>query len=393
MAQEPALVTPAMLAWARTSMNYDLSTAAKRAQVKPERLDEWERGVGRPSIPQARRLAAVYKRPFAALFLPAPPRDFSIPRDFRRLPDALAAASPQLIEAIRLAEYRRSTAVDLAGPDEGRSDLVGMATTDDDPETLAGQVRGMLGVSSTTQRRWGSEYDALNGWKSAIEAHNVLVFHFSRVSVDEARAFSVAEDRFPVVAVNGGDRPRPRIFSLMHELCHVALRMGGISDLHEGDTLAPDTQIEVFCNRFSGASLIPREALVNEPLVRRADQATMWSDDELSELARYYWVSREVVLRRLLTIGKTSAAFYRQKRDELHTRLRQNEDDEGGFLVPSRSAIRAVGQPFARLVLGAYYDNAITLSDVSELLGVRVKHIPTISALLEGRNILTGGDR
>lgn len=395
MAQEPALVTPALLAWARMSMNYDLDTAAARANVKRDRLDEWERGVGHPSIPQARRLAALYKRPFVALFLPAPPRDFSIPRDFRRLPDApTAVPSPRLVEAIRLAEYRRSAALDLADPDDGASKLVGIASADDDPEALAGRVRQSLGVDRQTQRGWGTQYDALNAWKSAIEAHNVLVFHFSRVPVDEARAFSLAEDRYPVVAINGTDRPRPRIFSLMHELCHVALRLGGISDLHERNPEAPDTRIEVFCNRFAGAVLVPSSALADESLVRSANAESTWSDEDLSELARHYWVSREVVLRRLLILGKTSEAFYRQKHEELRARQRlEDNDEEGGFLVPSRGAIRTVGQPFARLVLGAYYENAITLSDVSELLGVRVKHVPVISALLEGRNVLTGGDR
>ncbi len=395
MAAEPALVTPAMLAWARTSMNFDLDTAAAKAQVKRDRLVEWEAGVGHPSIPQARRLASLYKRPFVALFLPAPPRDFTIPHDFRRLADTpLAPPSPRLIEAIRVAEYRRSTATELAGHDEGTSDLVGIADPDDDPEALAGKVRTMLGVSLTTQRRWADEYDALNSWKSAIEAHDVLVFHFSRVALGEARAFSLAEDRYPVVAVNGGDKPRPRIFSLMHELGHVVLRLGGISDFHERDPEAPGTRIEVFCNRFAGALLVPAGALHDESLVRHGTTATTWSDDELSELARHYWVSREVLLRRLLIIRKTSEAFYQQKRDELRLRQQQDEEEIGsGFLVPPRGAIRSVGKPFARLVLGAYYEDTITLSDVSELLGVRVKHVPAIEALLEGRNVLTGGDR
>ena len=394
MVAEPALVTPSVLAWARMSMHYDLETAAAKAQVKPASLAAWEAGDGHPSIPQARRLAAIYKRPLAAFFLPSPPRDFTIPHDFRRLPDMPSMApSPRLIEAIRVAEYRRSTALELADVDEGKSDLVGIGSAADDPESLAGQVRKMLGVDLRRQRRWGDEYEALNNWKSAIEAHRVLVFHFSRVEIDEARAFSVAEDRYPVVAVNGGDRPRPRIFSLMHELCHVVLRQGGISDFHERDPDAPDTRIEVFCNRFAGALLVPAMALADEDAVRSATTTSTWTDRQLTDLARTYWVSSEVVLRRLVIIGKTSASFYQQKRDELRRRQLPEADETGGFMTPPRGAIRAAGQPFVRLVLGAYYEEAITLSDVSELLGVRVKHVPAIEALLAGRNILTGGDR
>lgn len=252
----------------------------------------------------------------------------------------------------------------------------------------------MLRIPLATQRSWGNEYDALNAWKSAIETHGVLVFHFSRVPIEEARAFSVAEDRFPVVAVNGGDKPRPRIFSLIHELGHVVLRLGGISDLHERDPDSPDTRVEVFCNRFAGALLVPADALLGDLRVRAATATSTWTDVDLADLGRHFWVSREVVLRRLLILRKTSDAFYRQKRAELQERQREeDQDEEGGFLAPPRGAIRTVGQPFARIVLGAYNEDAITLSDVSELLGVRVKHLPAIEALLQSRNVLTGGDR
>ncbi len=390
---EAALVTPALLKWARTSMRMDVAEAASKAKVKPELLAEWERGVGHPSLPQARRLASVYKRPLAALFLPVPPRDFTVPHDFRRLPDVEQSLSPRLIEAIRLAEYRRSTALDLADPEEGRSDLAGIGSLDDDPERLAASVRKALGIRLVAQRRWrGDEYEGLNSWKSAVEAHSVLVFHFSRVPLEEARAFSIADDRFPVVAINGADRPRPRTFSLMHELCHVVVARGGISDFHERGPDEPDTRVEVFCNRFAGALLVPRDALLNESLVRGASGNREWTDDELSELAGYYSVSREVILRRLLTLGKTSESYYQRVREEMAPRDRGSPEREGGFLTPSRGAVRSVGQPFARLVLNAYYEDAITLSDVSEYLGVRVKHVPVIEALLAGRNVLAGGD-
>lgn len=150
----------------------------------------------------------------------------------------------------------------------------------------------------------------------------------------------------------------------------------------------------MFCNRFAGALLVPGEALLDESLVRGGPDDRRWRDDELAELATYYSVSREVVLRRLLILGKTSEHYYRQVRDELAARdKRGGEGEAEGFLTPPRSAVRSVGQPFARLVLGAYYDDAITLSDVAEFLGVRVKHLPAIEALLAGRNVLTGGDR
>lgn len=373
-------------------MHLDQATAAVKAGVKPERLQEWEAGQGHPSLAQARRLAAAYKRPLAALFLPEPPRDFTVPHDFRRVPDLpTPRLSPRLIEEVRLAEYRRSLALDLSDEADGVSDLVGIGSTQEDAEALAHRIRDKLGLTVAAQLRWRDDYEALNAWKSAIEGHGILVFHFSRIAVQEARGFSLADDRFPVIAVNGSDRPRPRIFSLIHELGHIALRRGGISDLHEQDEGSPDTRIEVFCNRFAGALLVPATSLLGQGVVHGTGRHTDWSDRDLADLADLYKVSREVILRRLLSLGRTTESFYRRWQGE-QARARP-EADPSGFLPVPRRAIRTVGQPFARIVLGAFHEDAITLGDVSEYLGVRVKHLPAIESLLAGPNALTGGDR
>jgi hypothetical protein len=40
------------------------------------------------------------------------------------------------------------------------------------------------------------------------------------------------------------------------------------------------------------------------------------------------------------------------------------------------------GKGFTRLVLRSYYDNRITLNDVSSYLGAKVKHIPAIERVV-----------
>ena len=55
--------------------------------------------------------------------------------------------------------------------------------------------------------------------------------------------------------------------------------------------------------------------------------------------------------------------------------------------------VRDVGKPFARLVIDAYHANTLTGGDLSELLGVRLKHIPAIEMRLAGPDMLTGGEQ
>lgn len=93
---------------------------------------------------------------------------------------------------------------------------------------------------------------------------------------------------------------------------HVYLGEGSICDIEEGELRPPQEQrVEVFCNAVAGAALVPRDALLNYPLVvRHPAQPRDWSDDELSSLARDFGVARLVVLRRLLTFGRTTELLY-----------------------------------------------------------------------------------
>ncbi len=47
-----AIVKPEMLIWARESAGFDLQIAAKKIQVKADRLQSWELGESRPTVNQ-----------------------------------------------------------------------------------------------------------------------------------------------------------------------------------------------------------------------------------------------------------------------------------------------------------------------------------------------------
>lgn len=132
-------------------------------------LSAWpsgQRGDSRPTIPQLRKAAKLYKRPLAAFYLPEPPRDFTLPNDYRRVPDAEPGTySPALLVAMRLADYRRSVALDLESQPPA-SEFVGTATMDEGAQILAARMRQMLGIPLEEQFGWRDEYKALNGWKN-----------------------------------------------------------------------------------------------------------------------------------------------------------------------------------------------------------------------------------
>ena len=71
-------------------------------------------------------------------------------------------------------------------------------------------------------------------------------------------------------------------------------------------------------------------------------------------------------------------------------RLAKKHSERSRKTGTSRQTLRAMpfsitGGPCVRLVLDNYYQDRITLSDVSGYLGVRVKHVPRIEMAIETR--------
>ena len=389
-----AYINPEVLRWARESINMDPAEAAERIGTSRDRLMDWEEGIEVPSIQQMRRASELYKRPLAAFYLPSPPRDFRVPQnDFRRLPEtALNSYPPELLLELRRMQYQREIAVMLSETSEFpiKSQLGSIKGTERAQEIAAG-IRKTLGISIAQQTAWVDEYEALNAWKNAIERLGVLVFHFEGVPLSIARGISDAKYPLPIIGVNGKDTPQARIFTLIHEYCHLLLSKSGVCDTRDRkQAKRPQDEVETYCNRVAGVTVLPSAALIAHPVVKRHGTSSTWTHAELRALADHYRVSLEVVVRRLLSVGKTTREHYMEQRAVLASAGKQKP---GGPIPVPRRVLRRIGQPFARIVIGAYHEDRITGSDVAEYLGTRLKWLPAIEELLAGRNVLTGGKR
>ena len=386
-----ATAKPELIRWVREDAGLSLEDAAKKTGTTVERVRAWEAGDLAPTIRQLRLLGKAARRPLAVFFLSEPPERFQAMHDFRRIPgDPLREGSRELRLEIRVALARREIAVDLAGGlGEPLAEFPVTFDLDENPIHAAFRLRDVLGLGLEVQRTWRSPYEALNGWKKSVEALGILVFQASGVDVSEMRGFSIAEFPYPAVVVNVQDSPRARVFSLIHELCHIGLRRGGVCDLtDQGQRPPEDDRVETFCNAVAAEVLVPINALVLSSVVQEHGPDPEWTMRELQALSTEYSVSREVILRRLLAAGRTTREFYQEKREEFlkeHQALRRRQT---GFVTPDVQAVSGAGATFVRLVLDSYYQERITSRDVSEYLGVRLKHLATIEEKVMGGRIL-----
>ena len=377
-----------LLVWARETAGYSVEDAAAQFGLKPERLDAIEHGNSPPSFAQIKKAADVYKRPLAVFFLPQPPERQTAVHDFRLQPGVSQRPyAPRLNAEIRQARLRREDALELAREIEQVIPTFQHRTSmAESPEAVAARVRHFLGITLEQQFAVRRSEDALKAWKSAVEAQSVLVFETSRIPQEEMLGVLLPADVFPIVILNGGDAHARRTFTLLHELTHLLLRQGGVCDMAPIEDGTPDARIETFCNAVAGNVLVPADALLGA-LPRQG--VNTWTMDELDALARQFSVSKYVVIRRLLTVGRTTKAHYRAisaKLDEAqkYARAKARGESAGGP-PPSVMAVRNLGRPFVRLVLDAYAQDRIALATASDYLGVKIKHLRRIESLVFGR--------
>lgn len=366
-----AIVKPELLVWAREDAGYDLEVAATKISVKPQKLIAVEKGQDRLTVTQLRNLSNVYKRPLAFFYLPAPPESETYIQDFRHFPDpSEQKMSPALRLEVRKAKSRRDIALGLFD-DLDLTPVVFDATAsmEEGVEAVSRRIRNILDVSFERQVRLRTDYESLHFWRDTIETNGVLVFQAS-IDKSEMRGFSLWFSPLPVTVMNAKDSPYGRVFTMVHELAHLMLRSAGLCDLG-------DARIEKFCNAVAGEALVPSEFILRERIVRD-NQTHIWSDEMLTELANRYSVSREVVLRRLLSLDRTTQRFYELKRAEWAKTFKATE---GYAPVPAR-AIAAAGKTFARLVLDSYHQNKISSTDAAQYLGVKLTHLGDIEQVL-----------
>jgi Zn-dependent peptidase ImmA (M78 family)/transcriptional regulator with XRE-family HTH domain len=389
-----ALANPAVLRWAREASGYSVEDAASKVPVKVEKLAAWEAGECRPTFNQLREMANIYKRPLPVFFLPQPPIESTQKKDFRHQAGmaGLLDESPGLRLEIRKALNRREAALEVYSLLQHTPKTIAFSLEQSgNPEDKAPGIREWLGINQDQQYGWRDHYEALRTWRTALEDKGFLVFQARGIEVQEMRGFSITKQPLPVVAVNSKDDPKARIFSLMHELIHVLLNLGKVGedvDLCDFGE-AGNNATEVFCNALAGAIIVPLDALLAHPGVRDLD-GTSVDDDLVSGISRRFKVSREVVLRRLLTHGLISQRFYQGRRAELLAEQPQAPKSKSVVIPPATIALGTLGEHYTRLVLEGFHNDKVSSRDLSDLLELRLPQVPKLETLLISRDLSWG---
>lgn len=184
--------------------------------------------------------------------------------------------------------------------------------------------------------------------------------------------------------LNNSTTKTRQIFSLLHELAHLLLHTNGLSKF---DTAyierLPRTEKyqERFCNTTAAEILIPA-ADFSRQAAHFPENVEQASEEQFSDLAARYSVSREAVLRRFLDERRVSQALYEQKAKSWAA---QQTQASGGNWHLNQGAY--LSDRFAREVLTRYYRNQISLEQAADFLGIKPKSFAGFE-----ENMLKGAD-
>lgn len=377
-ARELAEVTPKVLRWARESAGYQPEDVAKKLGVPVGLVLAWEGGVERPTVSRVDKLAALYRRPTALLYMDDPPPEIvKNPVDFRSK-SRLEKIGPKLRLQIRLATERRLVAIGLYEDiNESPHEFSLRAHSAETTEDVGERLRAYLGIALDEQKSWRvdrSGYRALGAWKSRAEDKGVLVFQASRLELEKSRGISIGDRPLPVVVLSSDDVPVGRIFTLMHELVHVSLMSTGVCDLHEDED-----DLERFCNAAAAAALMPRQSVI----LAHKDAASSLTTDTTKRLAADFSVSQQAMAMRLAELKLIDWSEYQKMKGEFARRdaIAKEQRSVGPIPVPRR-ALAKNGREFSRLVLDALGHGALSEHKASALLGVSYSYLDDVARSL-----------
>lgn len=385
-----ARVNGDVLRWAREKAGLSHEEAAARAPIgrkkgmePADRLAAMERGEEAVSHSCLRNLAKLYRRPLVTFYLAKPPApDTAIP-DFRTLADApIHEVSPNLDALLRRLRARQQEVREIRA-DDGAVPLpfIGRFNLQTAPSVIAADIRDEIDLNLAAQRRFPDRDAFFRGLRRKLEDIGIFVqlfgdlgSHHSRILPEEFRGLVLLDDLAPFIVINPNDAAAAFLFTLLHEVAHIWIGEGGISNSSPFESGAAANATEQLCNKVAAEFLVPGGPILAD---WRALAPELTVGQKVQALASSWRVSRAMMARRLRELRQITEddwwrlyRGYQQEWRAQRERLQEQEGGPGWYLL----ATRKIGNGLINTVLGALDNGTVTYTEASRILGVKSKN-------------------
>ncbi len=377
-----AHINPAILRWAADRADVEPEALSKSLRQSVGTIESWLDGSSAPTFRQAQNLAKRLRIPFGYLFLADPPSEELPLPDFRRAP-AGGTRKPSvdlrdvIADVLRHQDWYRDFRL---GADQSPLPFVGRFSSQAAISEVAADITRSLEFDSAVRTETQRD-QFLRAFVLRVEALGVLVMRNGVVRqatnralrVEEFRGFSIADPMAPVIFVNNADSQAAQIFTLAHELAHIWIGEGGISDADLTIQGSGSTHIEAYCNEVAGEVLLPWSRIADRWSRRRSSESE-W----LRSISAEFRVSTVMVARQLWT----HEAITRERFFELYEEGRTKWAERRSAASPGGDYYKSVPIRNSRLltevVLESVASSETLIRDASRLLGVKPANIPKL---------------
>lgn len=379
LSRQTLTISAATLNWARKTMfGGNIGEAAKKLGVTEQDILHWEKADPTITLSQLKKFSRIYKRHISVLLLPTPPKTLQPPK-FRTLPDIGAIElDTQTLWAIRQAQEVQNLSIYLKEnqPNEFIEELQKYRNN---VKKLADRVINLLGITEEIRFKGKNSYEQLNIWKNLLGSVGVLVLEHS-FPIKDMRAFAIFNEIAPAIILNSRDSDNARVFSLYHELGHLALGQSEVDkDFNLG--LRSDTQVETFCNAFSATILVP-----DEILNAKIAGVTTFNDDFVKALSLDLRVSTAVIWRKLYDnklIQRSQFNTSRSKLSNFENFVKNKKKKTGGNRNTHLYVkIKRKSYLFINEVFEAYNRRRITHFEVLDYIGIKADALPRLQQIM-----------
>jgi len=401
-------INPEILIWARESAGLSIADAAEKigltssdATSASDKLAEFEAGERSPTRNQLAKIAAVYRRPLVAFYMPTPPPKGERGEDFRTHSVAVSGRENALLDALLRDIRGRQEMVRSLLEDEDeavRLPFVGSASIAEGVSSVVSKINEALGLSAAQEGRPGGADVLFKDLRTRCERLGVFVLligdlgsHHSALTDSVFRGFAIADDFAPFVVINDQDAKAARSFTLIHELAHIWIGQSGVSGGADTEAVAtPASRTEQFCNDVAGEILLPAAALARRPAGLEANDKET-THRIIAAISETWSVSEPMVAYRLHRLGWVNSTIYRQISADYAARWRaakaqekaKAKETEGG---PSYYVVKQhkLGNALIGIVHRTLRDNLLSHTKAAKVLGVKTSSVEPLLRRFEG---------
>lgn len=374
-----AYVNSDLLVWARSNTPFETTfDVQERIKIQASKIALWESGEELPSITEAKKLAKLYKVPFATFFLPEPPATEPRPYTDRRTYNdtVYRETSYELWSEISRIIGNREKMLEYVDEDN-EYDGLPVFSDGDSIKYIADIIREFLGLKLPFRNK--SVYkNAYNYYRNVLESKGIMVAQVTGASLEEMKGVSIFYDRFPIVAVNNKDYDRPKAFSLMHEVAHLVRRSSSLC-LIDFDERNDDE--EKLCDSIAAEIMMPAKEFLEV-----SDEIGViyheWTIECLNAIADKFAVSASSVIRRLYELNRVAKSeyqrIYKLLMDDFEMKKEQIEAAREGkdlFVPYYAKYLNREGYLFTKVIMSSYSRGVITYGEMCQTLNVGRTHI------------------